>query len=93
MVDITSLQHKDISIRQSRLGDLQSSLQTNSISLTEISRDDRSRLIEVLIENVKNSNPRISHPSLECLQTLSESCLTVEFKIMNKNIIGNFRIK
>ena len=88
MVDLSSLQHKDTLTRQSNLGEFLSGLHKNTIPITDLSSEDKYDLVSVLIENVKNSNPRLILPSLECLQTLSETCITTELNLLNKTIIG-----
>ena len=88
MVDLASLQHKDSMIRQSNLGEFLSSLQKNTIPLADLNSEDKYELISILVENIKNSNPRLSLPSLECIQALSDTCLGGEINILNKSIIS-----
>ena len=92
MVDLSSLQHKDTLTRQSNLGEFLSSLHKNTVPITDLSSEDKYDLVSVLIENLKNSNPRLILPSLECLQALSETCLTTELNLLNKTIIGTLHI-
>ena len=88
MVDLSSLQHKDSLTRQSNLGEFLSSLHKNTVPIAELTSEDKYDLVSVLVENVKNSNPRLILPSLECLQALSDTCLTTELNLLNKTIIG-----
>ncbi|KAI6649218.1 CLIP-associating protein 1-like isoform X22 [Oopsacas minuta] len=79
--------------RQSNLGDLLSGLHKNTIQVAELSSEDKYDLVSVLIDNVKNSNPRLVLPSLECLQALADTSLATELNLLNKNIIGVCREK
>ena len=88
MVDLASLQHKDSLTRQSNLGEFLSCLLKNTIQLADLNSEDKYQLISIFVENVKNSNPRLAFPALECLQALSDTCLGGEINILNKDIIS-----